>query len=503
MRSITEQFFKNASHLADAPCWKYWSEGKWITSSWQQVADKVKALSYGLTRQGLKKGDRVCIVAPNSHHWVVADLAILSIGCVTVPVYPHLSNANIESIIRDSGAKLIFAEDDKILRRISSNHRVVMFKEGKSDNALFYEKLLCEEKTSLPEIFPEDIATIVYTSGTTGEPRGVVLTHRNISSEIDAVKSVYNFSAEKTGLLCIPLSHVLGRLLEFYQLSQGCRLAFNRGIDQLASDYLVLQPHFSCVVPRMLEKIYERVFEWRASQHIIIQKLIDFSLKIGREHFELLRGGSRSGARIYLENLLAQNLLFKKLRSRLGGNLEAIICGGATLDPEIAEFFHIVGLPVFEGYGLTETFAAVSVNRPDDFHLGSVGKPVEGAEIKIAPDHEILIKGPMVFSGYWNDGKFKRDSFDDEGWYHTGDLGSFMWNGFLKIEGRKKDVFVTAAGKNIVPSYLEVMLTRNRFIEQAFIYGDGRKYLVALITMNRSAVFDYLKKKYATTSILE
>lgn len=463
--------------------------------SWNEVAFEVKKTAASLKSIGINSGQNVGIIAPNSYLWTIFDIAIMAAGAVSVPIYPYLANSTVETIIKDANLSLIVGDNESLSRIKQKNIKMISFNKPPSADIIWYRDLPNEANFEIVTTAPTDATTIVYTSGTTGEPRGAVITSANIVGEIDAVKSVFNFNEDEIGLLCLPMAHVLGRLLETYQLYVGCQLAFCRSIDTLAEDYIDIRPHFTCVVPRMLEKIHERVFAWRDAHSWIVNKLFDLSLNNAKDLRYSTRHCIKGNLIKKIMYIISDRILFKMLRSRLGGRIKAIICGGASLRKDVADFFFDVGLPVYEGYGLTETFAAIAVNRPHDYRTGTVGKPLSNIEIRIGEDKEILVRGPMVFAGYRANDKIARNCFDEQGWFYTGDIGEFTKDGFLRLNGRKKDLIVTSAGKNVVPNLVESVLMKSSYIDQAFIYGDNRKYIVAIIVMDMKRVISYLHEK--------
>ncbi|MBI4224624.1 MAG: long-chain fatty acid--CoA ligase, partial [Deltaproteobacteria bacterium] len=311
-----------------------------------------------------------------------------------------------------------------------------------------------------------DLATIVYTSGTTGASKGVLLTHRNLLAEVRGLQQVFPFGPDTIGLMCLPLAHVIARAMQFFALAQGCQSAFAESLEKLPQNLKEVRPHFMAAVPRLLEKSHEKVQERLAQTSPLLKKMFFFPF-----------------------------LLARKVRAGFGGRLKWIISGGAPLSKEIAQFFFQMGILVLEGYGLTETFAAVTINRPDDFRFGTIGKPLEGIRVKINAEGEIGVKGDTVFSGYLGLQGETEKSFDPEGWFLTGDIGEFTPDGFLKITDRKKDIIVTSSGKNIAPQNIEGRLVQSPYIQQAFVYGDRQRFLSALVTLNWTAVEDFAKKE--------
>lgn len=492
--NVIAAFFETAKRLGDGPCLHFKREGKWQRMSWREVADSVRGTAAWLIRQGVGRRGRVVICAATSPEWTIADSAILAAGAVTVPIYPSLTAERIALILKDADAMLAFVGND-----VRGRFEEAAALAGGGIGIFPIEAVGGERHGGVGEvdgfvdaIAPDDVATIVYTSGTTGQEKGAILTHGNVFAEVEAARRAIRFAPHEVGLVCLPLAHVLGRLMQFYQLVQGCQAAYAQSMATLAEDYLEARPHFTCGVPRMLEKIKEAVEARVASLSWPARRAFGWACGVGGARSQLLQKHRPIPLSLRAGALLADRLAFSKLKGRLGGRMRAFICGGAPLSEEVARFFHAAGLLVLEGYGLTETFAAATVNREDDYHFGTVGKPLPGVEMKLAPDGEVLFRGPTVFKGYRNLPRESCEAFDEEGWFKTGDIGEYSRDGFLRIVGRKKDIIVTAGGKNIAPQMIEAMMSSSPFISHFVVFGDARKYLVALITLNREAVARHL-----------
>jgi long-chain acyl-CoA synthetase len=339
----------------------------------------------------------------------------------------------------------------------------------------------------------DDVASFVYTSGTTGELKAVVVTHGMILGEIEAAEAAFGLTPDDVALVCLPLAHVLGRLSQLYPLIHGTQSAYAESFDKLAANYMEVRPHYVCGVPRMLEKIHERVGAYLRNASPRTRRLANWALGVGQERSHLIQKKRPLPLDLKVKFAIADMLVFRKLRARLGGRLKMFVCGGARLPEEVTRFFHSVGIMVLEGYGLTETFAAVTVNRFDDYHFGTVGKPLPGVSVKIASDGELLIKGPNVFAEYLNRPEETAQAFDVEGWFKSGDLGEYSRDGFLRITGRKKEIIVTAGGKNIAPQRIETIMSDSPFISHFMVHGDGRKFLTALVTLNESEAREHLR----------
>ena len=501
--TVIAAFYETAARRSEATCARFKKGGRWQDATWTESARRARDQAAFLCGKGVRHGDRVGIAGATSYEWTIADLGILSCGAVCVPIYASLTAVQMAHIISDSRPKIIFA-DRALFPKINEAVRLSGY--GTEIAPLCLEGL---PRTGEPgkidaivrDLEPRDEATIVYTSGTTGLQKGVVLTHGNLAAEVRGAREAFDFSENEVGLAFLPLAHVLGRMLQFYNLAQGCVTAYAEGIERLAENYIEIRPHFLCAVPRMLEKVYELVQAHVRGLPRPVRRLFNWAFEVGRERVALMQKHREIPFRLRAEAAVADLLVFRRIRARLGGRLRAYICGGAPLSEEIARFFCASGIMVLEGWGLTETFAAVTVNRTDDFHFGTVGKPLAGAELGLAPDGEVLVRGPLVFKEYLNLPEETRRSFTPDGWFMTGDIGEISRDGFLRITGRKKDIIITAGGKNVAPQVIEEMLSRSPYVNYAVLCGDGRKYLTAIFTLNAGAVIDYLAER--GTAIVE
>lgn len=504
--NIISAFFDLAAKRGSSACFHVKRDGRWNILSWIEVATSVKTLASALLSMGLKKGERVLLVGSTRAEWTVADCAVLAIGAVTVPVYPTMTADRVASIIRDSEPRFAIVERGKDREVILEAERILGLErsiqlisfdpaEGIEDIGSLVAKGGAGEEIEgiAGKIQSDDLATIVFTSGTTGEQKGCLITHANMTAEIRGAMETFDFKADEIGLLWLPLAHVLGRMIQFYHLLEGCQTAFAESVDHLSQNYLEVRPHFVCGVPRMVEKIHEGVEAYATRLTGRRKRFFNWALKIGRERSELLQKLRPVPISLAIQYRIADLFLFKKFRAKLGGRVRKMIIGGASLSEAAAEFMHACDILMIEGYGLTETFAAATCNRSHDYHFGTVGKPLPGVEVKLAQDGEVLIRGPIVFKGYVNRPNETLDAFDADGWLKTGDLGSFSRDGFLRLTGRKKDVIITSSGKNIAPQMIEKLMSDSPYIANFLVYGDGRKYLTALVSLNRSVVQEKLE----------
>jgi len=501
--NIVEVFFRTADKQGGLPCYHYKMGGVWKTLTWNEFRDQVCKLAAHLESLPVKKGERVGVYAQTRMEWTLADLAIMACGAMNVPIYHTFSKEHVEHIIKDSDIHVIFTENKalqdnvgEIARRISRQILVIpMLDETAHSVPSILARPINASAAAIrnraSQIGSDDVATIVYTSGTTGFPKGVVLTHGNILSEIKAVYRIYRFSAEQIGFLCLPLAHVLGRLMEFHHFMSGYQIAFLESYEKFSDNCREVRPHIIVGVPRILEKIHERIHASLERGPLWRRRLFEWGLSVGRNTGNLEQKHLRIPVFLRFKLFFANWLIFKKIRKRLGGRVSLFVSGGAALGSELAKDFQAMGLLIMEGYGLTETFAAVTVNCPDDYHFGTVGKPIHGVEVRISDEGEILVRGPTVFREYLNLPKETHGVKTPDGWFRTGDIGEISRDGFLRITDRLKDLIITAGGENVAPQMIETSLMESRYINYCMIYGDKKKYLTALVTLNPDAIREY------------
>lgn len=462
----------------------------WLPAS--EVSRQVAALALGLQKLGVKKGDRVALISGNRPEWHVVDFALQHLGAVNVPLYPTLLPQQIANILRDSGAFVGIAETPELLRKLLEAStscpelKYTVLQEGEPpEGSLAWSQVMVkvtrEEAAQVLDrmvgnVEPEDLATIIYTSGTTGEPKGAMLTHDNFVWDALSAASVQDWPpGHEVALSFLPLSHVLERLVDYIFFIRGFTVAYC-GILEAGEALRRIRPHLFAAVPRFYEKVYDRIMAEGSHGSPLKQMLFQAAV---REAIDAFRTGKKS-----VKFRLLDALVLKKIRAALGGRLRFSISGGAPLPIHVGEFFHAVGILVLEGYGLTETSPVISVNTTKKAKLGTVGPPIPGVEVRIAPDGEILTRGRHVMKGYWNKPEATREVIDQDGWFYTGDVGELDEDGFLRITDRKKDILVTAGGKNIAPQPIENQLKISPFIENAVLFGDRKPYVVALIVPN-------------------
>ena len=516
-KTAVEMFEARVAASGDKPALRIKEAGTWRTRSWKDWARTAREIAAGLRALGLANGDRVSILSNTRAEWVETDVGILYAGGVTVPIYQSNTPKECEFIIVDSRARVVFAEDklqlDKLLAvrgGLGDVVRVILIAGAVPDGTGDWVTTLADlrasgvawlEKNRLEAanaLTSEDIFTIVYTSGTTGPPKGVVLTHGNICFECEALERCLAIGTEDEQLLFLPLAHIFAKILEWTAISQGAVTAFAESIPQLIPNMQEVRPTFMGAVPRVYEKAYAKImgsFEAKR-QKAISRSIIDFAMAAGRRRSEAARNGKTLAGFAAVKAQLADKLVFQKIQATFGGRLRFFVSGGAPLAQEIAEFFHTCGILVLEGYGLTETTASTHVNRPDAYRFGTVGQALPGVEVKIAADGEILVRGPNILREYFGKPDATREALDPAeangpngpsvsgSWFHTGDVG-VLEDGFLRITDRKKDIIVTAGGKNVAPQNIEGALKAHcPQVSQVMVHGDKRPYLVALITVN-------------------
>jgi long-chain acyl-CoA synthetase len=483
--------------------------GKYKPISHKEVADRVRRAAHGLSSLGVRRGDRIAILSENRPEWAIADFACLTSGMTDVPIYPTVPPDQIAYILKDSGAAAIFVSNKEHAEKIrqirgqcpalksvigfdeipglTDMSMAALEKRGSQDDSA--ETLATYREEALTTK-PDDIATIIYTSGTTGEPKGVMLTHDNIFSNVAAARIKIPFEGNDTALSFLPLSHIFERMGGHYLMfATGTSIAYAESMDSVPLNLQEVKPTIVLSVPRLYEKMYARILETALTGGFLKKKIFFWARGVAERWANEKLAGREPGGMLAKQYALAQKLVFSKLKARTGGRLRYFVSGGAPLSPEINKFFYAAGLVILEGYGLTETSPVIAVNTPEDFRIGTVGKPIDGVEIKIALDGEILTRGPHVMKGYYNKPDATREAIDPDGWFHTGDIG-VLRDSFLAITDRKKDIIVTAGGKNIAPQPLENKVKTNKYVAQAVMLGDKRKFPSMLIVPN----FDQLEK---------
>lgn len=499
----------------------------WEETTWRQLGELYSNVARGLLQLGLGRGDSIAILSENRPEWAFADLGCFAMDGIVVPLYWTLTPSQIRYILRDCKAKAVFVSNTEYLDRILGIQqelpdlkRIIIFDPPASgdlsEGVLTLDELVDAGRKAPPEIWEsmgrslasgtgDDLATIIYTSGTTGEPKGVMLTHDNFLSNIRSVLQVIHVDENDSCLSFLPLSHVFERIAYYLFLYVGGLINYAQSIESIVDNLAEVKPTILISVPRIYEKVNGRIQDRIKAGSLIKRLIFITSLAIGRRVSRNLQRGRKLSAFQGTAHRVADKLVFAKLRATFGDKIRLMISGGAPLNKHIAEFFHAAGLIILEGYGLTETSPVISANTLEKLRFGTVGPPLPGVEVVIAEDGEILTRGPHVMKGYFNRPEETAEAIDGEGWFHTGDIGFIDDDGFLVITDRKKSLIVTAGGKNVAPAAIENALSADRFISQAFAYGDGRKYISALIVPDWERVTKYAEEnkiKYKTVSDL-
>lgn len=496
-KTIPEIFFETSDKHPSKPALLYKKEGVYFPITYRELAKKVKIFASALQKLGLEKGDRAAILSENRPEWVISDLAIMSTGCIVVPLHATLSPKAICNVLNHSKAKVLIVSNSNflnkvllgqkhlkhlkkiiVLEKLTSVQKESLTKKVFGWNALFS----MHQASDFQEVFfdPDDPCSIIYTSGTTGKPKGAMLTHRNFLSNVEAVNEFVPVKTNDVFLSFLPLSHVLERMAGYYlPLCFGATIAYSEGAKQLMQNLREVRPTILISVPRIFEKFHDAIWDKINNSSSFNKEIFKWALRQKKNSFL---------------GKLADYLALAKIRQKMGGRLRFTVSGGASLNENIARFFYKIGILILEGYGLTETSPVISVNREKYFKFGSVGKIIPGVKVKITEDKEILVKGPNVFGGYFDNKKEQKECFTKDGWFCTGDMGFLDNQGFLTIIGRAKEMLVTSGGKNVWPEKLENLLNNDKFVSQSMVLGNSQKFISALITPDWQEVEIYFKK---------
>ncbi len=513
-RTINELFSQAVERRSERVLMSFKRDKKWQDLKGSELKVRVSNVALGLHKMGIRRGDKVALLAESSPLWSIVDYGILATGAVNVPIYPTQAVDQVAFILRNSGASVLFVGSGKLLRRIkpaldslkkAELPRIVLFepieeKVGDQSTLEELEKLGEAERLVHPELYkqlasdsaPDDIATIIYTSGTTGEPKGVVLTHNNLVSNALQSGKVFEITDKDVALSFLPLSHVFERTVLYIYFHFGVHICFARGVETVAEDIKEVRPTVVTAVPRLFERIYSTINKRAAEAKPLQQKIFHRAVDVGRQVAKLKDQGKPVPLRLSLELKVLDKLVFTKWRDAVGGRMRFFVAGGAALSPELAYIFAGAGITILQGYGLTETSPVVSFNRPHANRIGTIGPPIPGVKVRIAEDGEILVQGENVMQGYYGLAEETERSlqrYEDGIWFHTGDIGVVDEDGFIRITDRKKDLIKTSLGKYIAPQPIENMIRTIPMVEQAIVIGNARKFASALIV----PAFDSLK----------
>ncbi len=511
--TLNEIFFDAIERFDKPDALQFKKGDRYEKVSHREILKRVRHCAMGLGTLGIQRGDRVGILAENRPEWAIADYACLTMGITDVPIYPTLPADQIAYILKDAGTVATFVSTAEQAEKISSVRtqvpsltHVISFEEvgGSADMTIAELEQrgaaaetpdsLARYRANAESVEPDDLATLIYTSGTTGNPKGVMLTHNNIRSNVEATRTKMPFDGSDTSLSFLPLSHIFERMGDYLMFATGTSIAYAESLDTVPVNMVEVRPTVVFSVPRLYEKMYARVLQNALSGGFLKKKIFFWARDVAEKWADVRLAGGEPNALLARKYAIAQKLVFSKLKARTGGRLRFFVSGGAPLAPEINKFFYAAGLIILEGYGLTETSPVIGVNTTEDFRIGTIGRPIEGVEVRIAEDGEILTRGPGVMKGYYNNPQATAEAIDEDGWFHTGDIGELR-DGFLAITDRKKDIIVTAGGKNIAPQPVENLVKTNKYVSQAVMLGDKRRFPSMLIVPNFEQLETWAKRR--------
>lgn len=487
----------------------------------QEALRQTAGLAAALERFGIERGDRVAVLAENRLEWALSDYATLGLGAVVVPIYPTLLEPDLEFILRDSESKgIVVSTETQLQKLLKVRDRVPGLQfvltmdrvEFSLAGAQHWHHVVRDElnratdclapfRARALEVKPNDAATLLYTSGTVGEPKGVILTHANITSNVLACEPLFSLGRRDTAFSFLPLSHIFERMLDYFCFWRGVSIAYAESMEAMPHNLLEVRPTLMAVVPRVLERIHDRVMDAARQASPVEQKLFWWALGVGRQCLPYHLENRRAPLSLRIRRAVASALIYSKVRARMGGRIRFMISGAAPLAPDLGEFFHVVGLPVYEGYGLTETSPVIAVNCPGHVRLGTVGPVIPGVEVKLGEGttsvedgtgREILVRGPNVTPGYYHNEPANREAFE-AGWFGTGDLGELDADGFLRVTGRKKNLFKTSGGKYVSPDKIENLFQGHPYVAQIVVVGEARRFVAALIVPHFARLEDYAR----------
>lgn len=506
--TLTQLFFEAIDRYSskDAAL-RYKQGGKWHGITHQQLARSVHHAAVGLWELGISPGDKVAILSPNRPEWAIADYACLTARCASVPIYATVPSDQVAYVIQDSRANALFVADLAQYRKIADCRntlpdlkQIICFDAPLEKMGVMSFQELLQTGAAAENKYPDYkrdacavdkdyLATVIYTSGTTGNPKGVMTTHHNITSNIDAVLRVLKIGPEDSCLSLLPLSHTFERMAgHFTMLHAGTTISYADSIDRVPANLLEVKPTIVLTIPRLFERIYGRVLENAVGSGSLRRRLFFWARRTAEQHADLKLAQKPVPGGLAFKARAADRLVFSNIRAKTGGRIRFFISGGAPLSPDIARFFFAAGLPILEGYGITETSPVITVNPLEEPHLGTVGPAIPGVEVRVSADGEILVRGPNVMAGYINNPAATAEVVDSDGWFHTGDIGKFDAGGYLMITDRKKDILVTAGGESIAPLPIENLVKNNKYVADALLIGDEREFPSILVAPNVDAL---------------
>ncbi|KAA3616090.1 MAG: long-chain fatty acid--CoA ligase [Calditrichaeota bacterium] len=504
-KSIYQLFKKVCDDQPEKLAYTFKSGDSWVEKTWKDTGEECKHISKALIALGLEHGDKVDILSNTRYEWVALDFGIVSAGGATVGIYASNLAEDCAYIINHSDAKIVFVENqeqlDKIIAikdQLDNLEHVVMIEGNPQghDNAMNWAAFIAKSEETTDAVFEEragkikedDLAALVYTSGTTGVPKGVMISNGNLLFASESSGQCLPLKSTYITLLFLPLAHVFARLIIHFSMRGGCAVAFAEGMDKIVENLKEIQPQYFASVPRIYEKVYEKITTGAQDSGGLKEKIFNFAISTGHAVSELQQNKKPIPAGLALKRKLANKLVFSKIQAALGGRVVFAISGAAPFNVVVAKFFHACGISILEGLGMTENTSFTNVNRIDNNRFGTVGQTGPGIEQKIAPDGEVLFRGPNNMLGYYKNPEATAETIDKDGWLYTGDVGEIDEDGFLKITDRKKDLIITAGGKNIAPQRVEKIISSSRYINQAVAYGDKKKFLSAVVTLDQEQV---------------
>jgi len=511
VKTISDFYYYQLQHTPRADAFTQKENGVWKPLSIHDFIEKSKQFSLGLLKLEINKGDRIAIISNNRTEWHLTDLAAQQIGVVNVPIYPNITEEDYSYILNDCGAKVVFVSSQGLLTSIENIKQQVpqlehIFTYDKIDGKRHYSEVVemgvggdfSEIKPLKDSINEEELATLIYTSGTTGKPKGVMLSHKNLVSNVLGSEHRLPLGDNYKALSFLPLCHVFERMIDYLFIYKGISIYYAESIDLIADNLKEVKPQLFATVPRLLEKVYDKIIAKGSDLTGIKKALFFWALDLGLEYDPMINKGFFYNFKLKIAN----KLIFSKWREALGGNVIAVVSGGAALQARLARVFTSAQIPVLEGYGLTETSPVIAVNslQKGGTKIGTVGKPLENIEVKIAEDGEIIVKGPSIMMGYYNHPEITKEVFDEQGYFHTGDIGILEDGLYLKITDRKKEMFKTSGGKYIAPQVIENKFKESRFIEQIMVVGEGEKFAAAFIQPDFLFLKDWCEIKNIDTT---